>query len=181
MRSQFLALTFLALTTALPTPNPNPELLFPPLSPTEPLSHPLYPRNVTDVARAGGVLNAAAAAEANVRDDTATRAFTSAAIKSSSGQCLFIDPAAGDFRENLIPVQLKTCDGSAEQGFDIITKGKHNQADGSILIVSSVVCLPFPCNDFLLCYIWGKSADVNTTLRRRVVSTSTPGALRMIK
>ena len=136
MRSQVLALTFLALTTALPTPGPKPE----------PLSHPLYPRNATgvfDVARAGGVLNPEAAAEANPRDDTATRAFTSAPIKSSSGQCLFVDPAAGDFRENLIPVTLKTCDGSAEQGFDIITAGKHNQAAGSILIVSSVVCSPY--------------------------------------
>ena len=153
MRPQFptLAFALLALTTALPIPDPkpNPELLFPPLSPTEPLSQPLYPRNATGVARvdggtpvatAGGVLNAAAAEEANPRDDTATRAFTSAPIKSSSGQCLFVDPAAGDFRENLIPVQLKTCDGSAEQSFDIITKGKHNQAEGSMLVVSSVVC-----------------------------------------
>ncbi|CAF9910946.1 MAG: hypothetical protein HETSPECPRED_010241 [Heterodermia speciosa] len=158
MRSQLLALIFLTLTTALPTPSPKPESL----------SHPLYPRNATgvfDVARAGGVLNPDAAAEANPRDDTATRAFTSAPIKSSSGQCLFVDPAAGDFRENLIPVTLKTCDGSAEQGFDIITSGKHNQAENSILIVSSVTqgCLNFDprraADDQVIMFSCGGRAD----------------------
>ena len=106
---------------------------------------PLYPRNDTSgiaVARAGVVLNQAAAAEANQRDDTATRAFSSAAIKSAAGQCLFIDPTAGDFRENLIPVQLKACDGSANQQFDIITKGKHIDQPGSMLVVSVAVCPP---------------------------------------
>ena len=104
---------------------------------------PLQPRNATGavgVARAGGVLNPQAAAEANVRDDTATRAFSSASIKSAEGQCLFIDPTAGDFRENLIPVQLKACDGSANEKFDILTKGKHNDQAGSMLVVSTKVC-----------------------------------------
>lgn len=91
------------------------------------------------VARAGGVLNPEAAAEANVRDDTATRAFSSVSLKSSSGQCLFIDPEAGDFRQNLIPVQLKDCDGSANEKFDIITAGKHNDQPNSILVVSTTV------------------------------------------
>ena len=110
------------------------------------LSHrstPLCTRNATTsqigVARAGGVLNQQAAAEANVRDDTATRAFSAASIKSADGQCLFIDPTAGDFRENLIPVQLKACDGSSNEMFDIITKGKHNDEPGSMLVVSVAV------------------------------------------
>lgn len=111
-------------------------------------SKPLYPRNDTSgiaVARAGVVLDQAAAAEANPRDNTATRAFSSAAVKSAAGQCLFIDPTAGDFRENLIPVQLKACDGSANQQFDIITKGEHNDQPGSMLVVSVATqgCLNF--------------------------------------
>ncbi len=104
----------------------------------------LYPRQNTTlqavpVARAGGVLNPQAAAAANVRDDTATRAFTSTTLKSASGQCLSVDPLAGDFRQNLIPVQLKACDGSANEKFDIITAGKHNNAANSMLVVSSLV------------------------------------------
>lgn len=91
------------------------------------------------VSRAGGVLNPEAAAEANSRDDTATRAFSSVSIKSPGGQCLFIDPTAGDFRENLIPIQLKNCDGSANQKFDIITAGKHISQPNSMLVVSTVV------------------------------------------
>ncbi len=105
---------------------------------------PLYTRQNTSltavpVARAGGVLNPAAAAAANVRDPTATRAFTSASLKTANGQCLFIDPLAGDFRQNLIPVLLKACDGSAGEKFDIVTAGKHNDAKGSTLVVSSLV------------------------------------------
>ena len=106
-------------------------------------SSPLCTRNTSateiGVARAGGVLNQQAAAEANVRDDTATRAFSFASVKSADGQCLFIDPTAGDFRENLIPVQLKGCDGSANEKFDVITKGKHNDQPGSMLVVSAAV------------------------------------------
>ena len=91
------------------------------------------------VARAGGVLNPAAAAAANVRDPTATRAFSSASLKAANGQCLSIDPLAGDFRQNLIPVQLKACDSSAGEKFDIITAGKHNNAANSMIVVSSLV------------------------------------------
>jgi len=97
--------------------------------------------NGAPIARAGGVLNAAAAAEANPRDATATRAFSSTSIKAANGQCLSIDPAAGDFRQNLIPVQLKPCDGSANQKFDIITKGKHDDQAGTMLVVSTAVCI----------------------------------------
>lgn len=77
------------------------------------------------VSRAGGVLQPSAAAEANPRDDTATRAFSSVTIKDASGQCLFIDPTSGDFRQNLIPVQVQDCDGIAGEKFDLITAGVH--------------------------------------------------------
>lgn len=108
------------------------------------LAPTLYTRQNTTlqavpVARAGGVLNPQAAAAANVRDGTATRAFSATTFKAANGQCLFIDPLAGDFRQNLIPVQLKTCDGSANEKFDIITAGKHNNAANSMLVVSSLV------------------------------------------
>ena len=140
-----LILTLSTLTTSLPTPDLVSSSISLPHTLRSSIAqpNPLYPRNdtgVIDVARAGGVLNSAAAAEANIRDDTATRAFSSASIKSSDGQCLFVDPTAGDFRENLIPVTLKACDGSTEQQFDLITKGKHNQEEGSVLVVSAAVC-----------------------------------------
>lgn len=143
-----LILTLTALTTSLPTPDLAFSSISLPHTLRSSIAQPvaLYPRNDTieiGVARAGGVLNSAAAAEANIRDDTATRAFSSSAIKSSDGQCLFVDPTAGDFRLNLIPVVLKACDGSTEQQFDLITKGKHNQAEGSVLVVSAAVCSPF--------------------------------------
>lgn len=137
-----------AVTFAFPAAHSNRVPMGPYARSLSAHSKPLYPRNDTSaipVARAGVVLNQAAAAEANPRDDTATRAFSSKAIKSAGGQCLFIDPTAGDFRENLIPVQLRACDGSANQQFDIITKGKHNNSPGSMLVVSVATqgCLNF--------------------------------------
>lgn len=91
------------------------------------------------------VLNPSAAAEANPRDNTAVRAFTAAQVKTSSGSCLHIDPTAGDFRENLIPIQIKACDGSPNQQFDVITSGVHNNVPGAALIVSTLTngCLNF--------------------------------------
>jgi hypothetical protein len=85
-------------------------------------------------------LNPAAAAEAHEFDATATRPLTKFQIKSSDGNCLFIDPVAGDFRQNLIPIASTPCDGSPNQEFDLITAGKHNvgQKDQA-LIVSSLV------------------------------------------
>lgn len=114
-----------------PTPSPTPE--------ASASAVDNVPTSAVAVSRAGLVLDPKAAAEANVRDDTATRAFSSASVKSADGQCLFIDPTAGDFRENLIPVQLKACDGSAGEKFDIITKGKHIDVADSMLVVSTVV------------------------------------------
>jgi len=97
------------------------------------------PTEAVPVSGAGGVLQPTAVAESHQRDDTATRAFSSVSIKSPDGKCLFIDPTAGDFRENLIPVSLVTCGGTPNEKFDIITAGKHNNAQNSALIVSSLV------------------------------------------
>lgn len=99
----------------------------------------------TSVAGAGGVLNPSAVAEAQPRDNTATRALTAAQIKTSTGQCLDVDPLSGDFRENLIPIQIKDCDGSAGQQWDVITAGVHNNVKGQALIVSTLTngCLNF--------------------------------------
>ncbi|XXH04338.1 hypothetical protein Hte_010752 [Hypoxylon texense] len=96
------------------------------------------PTEAVPVSRAGGVLVPTAVAESQERDDTATRAFTSVSIQAPNGQCLFIDPTAGDFRENLIPVSLVACAGTPNEKFDIITAGKHNNAENSALIVSSL-------------------------------------------
>lgn len=97
---------------------------------------PLYPR-VT--------LDPTATAEAQQRDDGATRAATAAEIKTADGQCLFVDPTSGDFRENLIPIQTAACNGSTSQQWDVITSGKHNNQPGFALIVSSLTngCLNF--------------------------------------
>lgn len=131
-------LSLLPLTLALPALSPIAPHLHPRQSPA------LNTTSDTGVARAGGILNPAAAAEANIRDDTAVRALTSTSIKSADGQCLFVDPLAGDFRQNLIPVVLKACDGSVEQGFDVVSKGKHNDGStGGVLVVSSAVGFSF--------------------------------------
>jgi hypothetical protein len=61
------------------------------------------------------------------------------AVQTLDGQCLFVDPTSGDFRENLTPVQIKPCDGGAGQRWDIIMAGKHNDKPGFALIVSSLV------------------------------------------
>ncbi|PVH76170.1 hypothetical protein DL98DRAFT_562133 [Cadophora sp. DSE1049] len=103
------------------------------------------PTTPVPVSRAGGTLNPTSAAESHQRDDTATRAFTSVSLQSANGQCLFIDPTAGDFRQNLIPIAVQPCTGSANEKFDLITKGKHNNAEGATLVVSSLMqgCLSF--------------------------------------
>ncbi|RDW85159.1 hypothetical protein BP6252_02749 [Coleophoma cylindrospora] len=117
------------------------------------------------VSRAGGVLNPSAAAEANPRDNTATRAFSSVAIKSSSGECLTIDASAGDFRENLIPITLSACTGSAGQQFDLITAGQHNNIANSTLVVSTLTqgCVNFDprraAGDTVIMFSCGGRAD----------------------
>lgn len=96
------------------------------------------PTEAVPVSRAGGVLNPTAAAESNQRDETATRAFADVEIRAPNGQCLSVDPTAGDFRQNLIPVGLVDCAGSPGEKWDVITAGKHNNAQGAALIVSSL-------------------------------------------
>ncbi|PVF99311.1 hypothetical protein CPB86DRAFT_872768 [Serendipita vermifera] len=90
-------------------------------------------------------LDQAATAQAQQRDKTATRALIAVPIKTSSGKCLFVDPLTGDFRANLIPIQIKDCDGSPGQQWDFITAGKHNNQPGFALIVSTQIngCLNF--------------------------------------
>ncbi|KAK2035198.1 ricin-type beta-trefoil lectin domain-containing protein [Colletotrichum zoysiae] len=97
------------------------------------------PTSPVPVSRAGGTLNPTAAAEANAFDSTATRVFTKAAIRAPDGRCLSVDPTAGDFRQNLIPVALAACDGTANQQWDVVSKGKHNDGrDNGVLVVSSL-------------------------------------------
>jgi hypothetical protein len=98
------------------------------------------PTTPVPVSRAGGTLNPTAAAESHQRDDSATRAFSEVEIRAPNGQCLFVDPTAGDFRQNLIPVALVDCGGTPNEKWDVITAGKHNNADNSAIIVSSLVC-----------------------------------------
>ncbi|EOO00637.1 putative iron-sulfur protein [Phaeoacremonium minimum UCRPA7] len=103
------------------------------------------PTEAVPVSRAGGTLNPTAVAESQQRDDTATRAFESVEIRAPNGQCLFVDPTAGDFRENLIPVALVDCGGTPNEKWDVITAGKHNNAADSAIIVSSLMqgCISF--------------------------------------
>ncbi|KAI4868405.1 hypothetical protein F4820DRAFT_123499 [Hypoxylon rubiginosum] len=123
------------------------------------------PTEAVAVSRAGGVLQPTAVAESQQRDDTATRAFTSVSIQAPNGECLFIDPTAGDFRENLIPVSLVACAGTPNEKFDIITAGAHNNADNSALIVSSLMngCISFdgrrPAGDTVTLFSCGGRAD----------------------
>ena len=102
------------------------------------------PTTPVPVSGAGGTLQPSSAAESNQRDNTATRAFSSVSLVASNGQCLFIDPTAGDFRQNLIPVNLQPCDGSLNEKFDLITAGIHNNTPNTTLVVSSLVRSFFP-------------------------------------
>ncbi|KAJ7210197.1 hypothetical protein B0H12DRAFT_1157651 [Mycena haematopus] len=117
------------------------------------------------VSGAGVTLNPTAVAQSQAKDLTATRAATGVQIKSSDGQCLSIDATAGDFRENLIPIAVKACDGSEGQKFDFITKGVHNDQAGQTLIVSSLTngCFNFDprraAGDQVILFSCGGRAD----------------------
>ncbi|KIW85852.1 hypothetical protein Z517_01244 [Fonsecaea pedrosoi CBS 271.37] len=137
--------------------------------------------SIISVSRAGGVLDPSAVAEANPRDNTATRAFSSVSLKSSSGLCLFIDPTAGDFRENLIAIVLQPCDGSPNQSFDIITAGVHNDQPNSALIVSTLTqgCLNFDprraAGDTVIMFSCGGRADGGGQVTNSQLFTFTAG------
>ncbi|KAA8563943.1 hypothetical protein EYC84_011946 [Monilinia fructicola] len=151
-----------AITSLLNSPASQPSVAVTQASSAIPTGDPTTP---LPVSRAGGVLDPSAAAEANAVDNTAVKAFSSVALKDASGQCLFIDPTAGDFRENLIPITLQTCDGSQNQAWDIVTSGKHNNVAGSALVVSSLThgCLNFDprraAGDTVIMFSCGGRAD----------------------
>ncbi|KAM3506273.1 hypothetical protein MY11210_007625 [Beauveria gryllotalpidicola] len=108
--------------------------------------HTANPTTKVPVSRAGGNLNPTAAAAANQFDTTADRALESVNLRAPDGRCLSLDPTAGDFRQNLIPVGLATCSEDSDQKFDVVTRGKHNDAkDGKALLVSVLTngCLSF--------------------------------------
>lgn len=104
------------------------------------------PTTEVPVSRAGTKLSPTAAAAANEFDTTARRALESVNLRAADGRCLAIDPTAGDFRQNLIPVGLAECSENPTQKFDVVTQGKHNDAkDGEALLVSVLTngCLSF--------------------------------------
>ncbi|KKY33340.1 putative mg2+ transporter protein [Diaporthe ampelina] len=97
------------------------------------------------VSGAGNEIDQAATEEAQQRDDTAVRAVSNTKIRAPNGQCLSVDPTAGDFRMNLIPVAFTDC--SNPTTWDLITSGKHNDGSGgdAALIVSTATegCISF--------------------------------------
>lgn len=99
----------------------------------------------TAVSGAGGKIDQAAVEEAQQRDDTAVRAVSNTKIRAPNGRCLSVDPTAGDFRMNLIPVALTDCTNPTT--WDLITSGKHNDGSGgeAALIVSTATqgCISF--------------------------------------
>ncbi|KAK4250613.1 hypothetical protein C7999DRAFT_11628 [Corynascus novoguineensis] len=106
------------------------------------------PTDPVPVSRAGGILQPTAAAESHQRDAEAKRAFSGVSIRAPNGQCLFVDPTAGDFRQNLIPVSLVDCTGAPNEKWDVITEGRHNRPDPNrpaALVVSALTqgCLSF--------------------------------------
>ncbi|KLU89171.1 hypothetical protein MAPG_08145 [Magnaporthiopsis poae ATCC 64411] len=96
------------------------------------------PTTPVPVSRAGGKLQPSAAAEAQERDGGAQRSLSNVQIRAPDGRCLFVDPTAGDFRQNLIPVAAAPCAGTPNERFDVVTRGKHNdgRAGGSLLVSS---------------------------------------------
>ncbi|ETS03874.1 hypothetical protein M419DRAFT_96983 [Trichoderma reesei RUT C-30] len=124
------------------------------------------PTTPVPVSGAGGTLNPTAVAEAQKFDASAVRPLESVNIRAADGRCFFIDPTAGDFRENLIPVGLAECSEDASQKFDIVTKGVHNDGQaGEALIVSVLTngCLNFDgrraANDQVILFSCGGRAD----------------------
>ena len=65
----------------------------------------------------------------------------------------------------MIPIDIKDCDGSDGQKFDVITKGTHNDRSGFALIVSSLTqgCLNFDdrraAGDKVILFSCGGRAD----------------------
>ncbi|KUI65371.1 hypothetical protein VM1G_00409 [Cytospora mali] len=118
----------------------------------------IWPRTVPS-------LDEAATAQAQQRDDTATRALSNTQIKNFDGKCLFVDKLSGDSRANLTPVQVADCGSADGQGWDIIIDGKHINAAESMLIVSTLTnaCFDFdprgPVGSQVSLYSCGGSPD----------------------
>lgn len=134
-------------------------------------------------------LDESAVAEAQQRDDTATRASSNVNIKvcpafpsnliskltarrqTSDGKCLSVDKLSGDFRANLTPIQVAQCGSADGQGWDIITAGKHIATPQSMLIVSTTTgaCLNFDprraAGDQVLLFSCGGRADGSKSTR----------------
>ncbi|KZW03326.1 hypothetical protein EXIGLDRAFT_759192 [Exidia glandulosa HHB12029] len=120
-----------------PAPPPADEPVATPPPADEPAATPPPPAGNTAPPTGNVKLDPEATAEAQQRDDGATRAFSAVPVKVD-GQCLTVDLNTGDFRQNLMAVKVQACDGSPQQQFDIITAGKHNDQAGKTLIVSSL-------------------------------------------
>lgn len=135
-----------APTPTVPAPSDDadaPAITAAPPADSLPAENPTEP---VPVSRAGGTLDPEAAAEAHTPDPTATKAREAVSIRSSDDLCLSIDPTAGDFRQNLIPVAIVACADVPNQKFDIVTAGLHNNGDaGRALIVSALMggCISF--------------------------------------
>ncbi|PNP39960.1 hypothetical protein TGAMA5MH_08226 [Trichoderma gamsii] len=125
------------------------------------------PTTPVPVSGAGGTLNPTAAAEANPFDTTAERPVQSVNVRAADGRCLSVNPTAGDFRENLIPIAMVACNQEDQsQKFDIVTKGIHNDGTaGEALIVSVLTngCVNFDprraANDQVIMFACGGRAD----------------------
>ncbi|KAI9158915.1 hypothetical protein HJFPF1_06917 [Paramyrothecium foliicola] len=123
-------------STEVITTTAGPSGALPTINPTDPVP----------VSRAGGRLDPTAAAEAHKFDTTAVRSKASVNIRAADGRCLSVDPTAGDFRQNLIPVAMLECADVTSQKFDIVTSGLHNNGRaGRVLLVSVMTdgCISF--------------------------------------
>ncbi|KAJ7885094.1 hypothetical protein B0H14DRAFT_3432035 [Mycena olivaceomarginata] len=95
------------------------------------------------LARRDVSLDAAATAEAQKFDATATRALTATTITTESA--FRSTPSRGISAKISPQVNVVACDGSKNQTWDVITAGVHNNVKGQALIVSSLTnaCLNF--------------------------------------
>ena len=69
------------------------------------------------------------------------KVFAAITMKSTCGKCLAADASAGNNGANA--VQLKACDSSAAQQWDVITKGKTLPKDAVIVNSMTKECLSF--------------------------------------
>ncbi|KAJ7751890.1 hypothetical protein DFH07DRAFT_1032048 [Mycena maculata] len=110
-----------------------------------------------------GVLNPSDVTQSQAKDLTMNRAATRVEIKTSTGNCIFVDPTACDLWENLIPITIKACDGSPNQYS--LTQGcmnfdPHHAAGDQVILFScsgradrrSQVTFPFPSANLTALY-----------------------------